>query len=382
MPVVPRRFRHRQHGRRRDRRPVHARHDRRARHGRARRTPRRGRRGADRFRRSLAGNVLASHGTVFHTKVAVLAGGQAVTSARLDLDGAGRSRGHWGHLGQHRRYARRDLRRDPNPGGTVSGMTCASCHNPHGNGNYRILNPIPEAEPETGDPFAAAPADANVTDAALPGPGETRNYTVIQAQGERHALASQVEALSLADSASSSDYFHSSRAVRPAGEQHDPEIGLCDIEGHAQRAERTTFKTRRSRRGAPSATAAIWRTTQVLDPAADGDSGDAIFTYRHGTSRSGLHDVPRRARLERRHGRHIRATLRIRTQRARRPRAGCSRSTTVEPARHATTRRAPSRPGHSSGPATPIRTSPRKASVVAGDLVQATRTQSDQAASG
>ena len=57
-------------------------------------------------------------------------------------------------------------------------LGCTSCHNPHGNGKYRILNPIP------GDGTGAmveAGTDATVTDAALPTGSDaigTRNYTV------------------------------------------------------------------------------------------------------------------------------------------------------------------------------------------------------------
>jgi predicted CXXCH cytochrome family protein len=37
----------------------------------------------------------------------------------------------------------------PNAGTTVT-LECTSCHNPHGNGNYRILKPIPEQSGATG----------------------------------------------------------------------------------------------------------------------------------------------------------------------------------------------------------------------------------------
>jgi predicted CXXCH cytochrome family protein len=58
-------------------------------------------------------------------------------------------------------------------------MGCTSCHNPHGNGYYRILNPVPAPD---GSGFVAVTSNATVTDAALPaGAGNvgTRNYTII-----------------------------------------------------------------------------------------------------------------------------------------------------------------------------------------------------------
>ena len=65
------------------------------------------------------------------------------------------------------------------PGSGVGAATvtleCASCHNPHGNGQYRILNPVPNADgvtvtPATGAAVAEVRGVATVTGA--------RNYTV------------------------------------------------------------------------------------------------------------------------------------------------------------------------------------------------------------
>jgi predicted CXXCH cytochrome family protein len=110
-----------------------------------------------------------AYATWFSAEVPVLDTGQPTTSAHLHLDGATFAAAPgiaWGN------------------GGTGSGvgasvdLTCASCHNPHGNGQYRILNPIP------GDGTGAmveAGTDATVTDAALPTGSDasgTRNYTV------------------------------------------------------------------------------------------------------------------------------------------------------------------------------------------------------------
>ncbi len=75
-------------------------------------------------------------------------------------------------------------------------LECGTCHNPHGNGQYRILNPIPAPVSTGTDTFVEAGAEALVTDAALPPAGDTRNYTIIQtAGGTGTLLASQVQAL-------------------------------------------------------------------------------------------------------------------------------------------------------------------------------------------
>ncbi len=57
-------------------------------------------------------------------------------------------------------------------------MECTACHNPHGNGNYRILNGIPNA----GAAQTLAATAVNVTDATFDS-ARTRNYTVIQIAG-------------------------------------------------------------------------------------------------------------------------------------------------------------------------------------------------------
>jgi len=83
--------------------------------------------------------------------------------------------------------------------GPVVKLSCGTCHNPHGNGQYRILNPIPNG--------SGATTAASVTDAALPAADDTRNYTVIQTPGPSYLLyASQVEAGGYP--ATAGDYFH------------------------------------------------------------------------------------------------------------------------------------------------------------------------------
>jgi predicted CXXCH cytochrome family protein len=107
----------------------------------------------------------------FRTKVPVSAA-TPVTSAHLALSGSGLTAQGiaWG-------YGPIAL---SNPGTAFGGgLQCTSCHNPHGNGNYRILNPIPTDSGGTIDPPTSAP----VYDAPLPGGGDTRNYSVIQIKG-------------------------------------------------------------------------------------------------------------------------------------------------------------------------------------------------------
>ncbi len=128
-------------------------------------------------------------------KVPVQAAGEAVTSSHLDLAAGVTATGiAWGN----------GALTTPNAGAALD-ISCGSCHNPHGNGNYRILNPIP-----TGDgigPFVEPTTEVTVTDAALPSPGDTRNYTVIQVPGPGYLLlASQV--VNEGYTATQGDYFH------------------------------------------------------------------------------------------------------------------------------------------------------------------------------
>lgn len=112
--------------------------------------------------------------TGFSSLVKVLSSGgvitpAAVTSAHLDLDGTGG-------------VVAKDVAWGNGATGSGAGPTveigCTSCHNPHGNGNYRILNKIPSA---TGAAFAETPVNKTVADASVPvgaGAAGIRNYTV------------------------------------------------------------------------------------------------------------------------------------------------------------------------------------------------------------
>ena len=109
----------------------------------------------------------------FSAKVPVLAAGQPVTSAHLKVSGATgvapRNRA-WGNIAS-------GFSATTYAGPTVE-LECISCHNPHGNGHYRILNPIPSLVSTGADAFAPTTTEADMTDAALPATGQTRNYTV------------------------------------------------------------------------------------------------------------------------------------------------------------------------------------------------------------
>ncbi len=130
-------------------------------------------------------------------------------------------------------------------------IECGTCHNPHGNGQYRILNPIPEAAATGTDVFipVAAPG-ALVTDAALPLAGDNRNYTIIQTNGGTGTLTqNQVTALS-GYTATMGDYFRrrvpwnsgtgavQRRAERPGSELHHADLCLVPDLPHAVHRQR------------------------------------------------------------------------------------------------------------------------------------------------
>jgi predicted CXXCH cytochrome family protein len=104
----------------------------------------------------------------FSSNVRELSAGQPVTSAHIAFDGTSIvARGvAWGNGGLN------------SGAGPVFSNTCTTCHNPHGNGYYRIL--VPQPSDGTGPLFEMPPV--GVTDAALPvgtGAAGTRNYTNI-----------------------------------------------------------------------------------------------------------------------------------------------------------------------------------------------------------
>ncbi len=142
-------------------------------------------------------------------------------------------------------------------------LECGTCHNPHGNGQYRILNPIPEPAASGTDAFVPADPGVFVDDAALPPAGDTRNYTIIQTlNGTNTLLASQVAALGLPDTAG--DFFR--RKV--------PWNAATGSANDAPNGQAATFTVQIS----------TWCTTchsRYLSQGWATKEDDAIFTYRH-----------------------------------------------------------------------------------------------------
>jgi predicted CXXCH cytochrome family protein len=225
------------------------------------------------------GGVVAGVST--RTKVPVQATGEAVTSSHLDLGQAGVTGTGiaWGNGALGTAGA-----------GAALDISCGSCHNPHGNGNYRILNAIPHGD--DAGPFVEPTTGVVVTDAALPPAGDTRNYTVIQTMGGTGSLlASQVLALPGYTNLAG-DYLH--RSV-PWDPQVDyvaaPPAGITAND--APNGQATTFNAQIN---AWCATCHTRYTTSTLPtngsaityPSGSGPynvaSGDDIFMYRHSTT--------------------------------------------------------------------------------------------------
>ena len=115
----------------------------------------------------------ASGETWFSSLVPARTAPQAVTSAHLQIGSSSivEKGVAWGN------YIDADGATNSTAGPVVD-LSCTACHNPHGNGLYRILNPIPTV-PGTG--FVAVVSPKPVTDLALPtgsGAAGVRNYTI------------------------------------------------------------------------------------------------------------------------------------------------------------------------------------------------------------
>jgi predicted CXXCH cytochrome family protein len=101
--------------------------------------------GFDQARLGDPGRLATSLGGGLRTKVTVGAP-ENVTSAHLDLDGTGgvvATNTAWGNGA------------NGSGAGPEVELSCATCHNPHGNGQYRILNPIPNPTALTGSVFVS-----------------------------------------------------------------------------------------------------------------------------------------------------------------------------------------------------------------------------------
>jgi cytochrome c553 len=193
-------------------------------------------------------------------------------------------------------------------------LSCASCHNPHGNGKYRILNTIPSP---TGLTPVAAPG-VSVTDASAPAAGDTRNYTVMQTKGTEGTestyllYSSQVVAAASAGTfngiagtydATGGDYFHRNVPWNPQVNNAacDPAVfpapAACATANDAPNGRPSTFSTEitawcsachtryyadQNPNPDPAGTPATGPAWQFPRP------GDAIYKYQHRT-------VPNRA---------------------------------------------------------------------------------------
>jgi predicted CXXCH cytochrome family protein len=197
--------------------------------------------------------------------VPVLGSGQDVTSTHMDIDSPV-SGTAWGNGAI-----------DSGVGGTTT-LTCTGCHNPHGNGMYRILNPIPAAHGD-GSTMTPATLAVNVQDAPLPAPGDQRNYTVMQKVGTEGnnasylLYASDVVTGNYAETVG--DYFH--RRVPWNGTT----TGTYSYD--APNGKPSTFGLEINKWCAQCHTRYLADGTASYET----DSGDDIFTYRHGTQAGG-----------------------------------------------------------------------------------------------
>jgi hypothetical protein len=129
-------------------------------------------------RRSYAAGISVD----FVTKVGV-GGPEDVTSAHLALPDNGLTMPGiaWGNGA------------DGSGAGPAVNLSCASCHNPHGNGQYRILNAIPNPTATSGTFTPVVAPGAVVTDSPADNPdaaeSDTKNYTVIQTKGTVGSLS-------------------------------------------------------------------------------------------------------------------------------------------------------------------------------------------------
>lgn len=210
-------------------------------------------------------------------KVPVLAAGQAVTSAHIALVGAA------GVSATHKAWGNGAL--GTAGSGPAVDLECATCHNPHGNGMYRILNPVPNPTATSGTFAAVAAPGVSVTDAADP-TNATRNYTVIQLKTPYLLLASDVVAGGYA--ATAGDYLHRKLPWNgTSGTANDAPNGLpisFDAQMNAWCAScHTRYTTSTSADNNPSA---IDYATDALPGSGSFDTptADAIYTYRHSTT--------------------------------------------------------------------------------------------------
>ena len=202
----------------------------------------------------------------FRPKVPVAAGlvGGAVTSAHLAVSGKTLPLTHtvWGNGAT-----------GSGAGATTATLDCTSCHNPHGNGSYRILAPVPTVS-GSGN-FVVPTTAALVTDAALPGANDTRNYTVIQtvsgtgAAGAATWTNTSLTASQVSASNVSGDYMHRY------------------VPWNATATNTFTLDGPNGLSGSFNGQITAWCTqchTRYMSTDYSANSGDPIFTYKHGVN--------------------------------------------------------------------------------------------------
>jgi predicted CXXCH cytochrome family protein len=190
-----------------------------------------------------------------------------VTSAHLNLAGNGLSAPTiaWGNGPGSTTVA--------DPGPTVT-LECTSCHNVHGNGQYRILNPVPEAD---GTGFEPVGVGVTVTDSNPDNPdpaeSDTKNYTVIQTQG---TVGDPSTFLLYADDVIDADYGPTTGDYWHVRVPWNSASGSPDAPNGIPTGATTSF----------NAQITAWCSachTRYYSTAADEDSGDLIYRYRHET---------------------------------------------------------------------------------------------------
>ncbi len=212
---------------------------------------------------AVRASYLSTRGTSFVSKVGVTTP-TAVTSAHIALSGV------TGLEPQNKVWGN-----GTTGAGPVVDLECTTCHNPHGNGQYRILRPVPALSATVGT-FAATNtaltsvvADDAANLAAVVSPGtDARNYTVIQANplGGRYLLASQVaagEPDTFTNTAG--DYFHRKvpwNSISSTGTQDAPN------------GDATNFNSQIN-------TWCLQCHSRYLSTGWDVNTGDPTFTYRH-----------------------------------------------------------------------------------------------------
>jgi hypothetical protein len=187
-------------------------------------------------------------------KVTVRATPQDVTSSHLNLveNGLNAPKKAWGNGA------------NGSGAGPQVSISCGSCHNPHGNGQYRILNPIPG---DGSGPLVEATVAATVTDADNP-TNATRNYTVIQTQAPYKLLASDV--VSAGYSPTSGDYWHVRVPWNSASGTNDAPNGIPTGVGVSFQSQMTAW--------------CLKCHTRYESASAEEPYPDAIFMYRHETT--------------------------------------------------------------------------------------------------